>query len=81
MRRRIHIDIDRIVVDRDTGLDRGALTAAIERELAAQLRAPGAAAALTHRYAATVDGGTVGGDIAGVLGRRIGTIVVAGGKR
>jgi hypothetical protein len=81
MSRRIDIYIGHIVVDSELGVDRKTLAAALERELAAHLRAPGRVGALASRNTASVDGGTIRGDLATSLGRRIGTIVAPGGSR
>jgi hypothetical protein len=75
MSRRIDIHVDRIVADAEAGIDRRALARAIGRELAARLRAPGAAEALVDRTAGAVDAGSVkGGDLAGEAGARIGAV-------
>ena len=76
---RVDVRIDRIVVDGAAGLDRRRLAAALEREVAAQLREHGTPA---HRDVPSVDGGRIaGGDIADALGARVGTIVAGGGAR
>lgn len=81
MRQRVTIHIDQVSVDGATGADRGALAAAIERELARRLSAPAVVKALTSRHEPVIDGGAIDGrDLAGAVASRIGTLATGGGR-